>query len=270
MPRMSPRIAIHGAAGKMGRALIQAVQANSGVHLGAAIDRSDVPELGKDAGVMAGARQAEVAVSGDLDSAAAQFDVLIDFTRPDGTLAALDVCVKHRKAMVIGTTGLSDEQRARIAAAAKQIPICLSANFSIGVNVSLKLLEEAARVLGDSTDIEIVEAHHRAKVDAPSGTALMMGEAVARGAGRDLKDSAVYERYGHTGARNRQTIGFSTIRGGDVVGDHTVMFLGDGERVEISHKASSRMNFAAGAVRAAAWLAGRGAGLYSMRDVLGL
>lgn len=261
------RIAIHGAAGKMGRALIQAVQSQPALKLGAAIDRSDAPELGKDAGVAAGGKHANVAISGNLDPSS--FDVLIDFTRPEGTLAALDACVKHRKAMVIGTTGFSDAQKQRIADASAQVAICMAANFSIGVNLSLRLLEQAARALGDSFDIEIVEAHHRAKVDAPSGTALAMGEAVARGAGRDLEEVAVYERYGHTGARDRNTIGFSTIRGGDVVGDHTVMFLGDGERVEISHRATSRANFANGAVRAAAWLAGKKPGLYSMQDVLG-
>jgi len=170
---------------------------------------------------------------------------------------------------VIGTTGLSVEQKAQVEAAAQQIPIVLSGNYSIGVNLCLKLLEDAARTLGDDFDIEIVEAHHRHKVDAPSGTALMMGEAAAAGAGIDLREHAVYERYGHTGARERRTIGFSTVRGGDVVGDHTVMFLGDGERVEIAHKASSRMNFANGAVRAAVWLVGRGPGLYTMRQVLG-
>jgi 4-hydroxy-tetrahydrodipicolinate reductase len=267
MNSASPRIGIHGAAGKMGRALVQAVQAHPALRLAAAIDRSDAPELGKDAGLLAGGKAAGVTVSGALDAAA--FDVLIDFTRPEGTLAALESCLRQRRAMVIGTTGLSAEQRQRIEQAATQIPLCLSANFSIGVNLCLKLLEQAGRALGDAFDIEIVEAHHRAKVDAPSGTALMMGEAVARGAGRNLKDCAVYERHGHTGARDRETIGFSTIRGGDVVGDHTVMFLGDGERVEISHRATNRMNFANGAVRAAAWLAGKKPGLYSMLDVLG-
>ena len=267
---MTTRIAIHGAAGRMGRALIQAAQANSAVRLSAAIDRSDVPELGKDAGAIAGGKHADVMISGDLNAAAPQFDVLVDFTRPEGTLEALDICVRQRKAMIIGTTGFSAEQKIRIEAAAKQIPVCLSANFSIGVNVCMGLLEQAAKALREGFDMEVVEAHHRSKVDAPSGTALMMGEAVARGAGRDLKECAVYERYGHTGARDAETIGFSTIRGGDVVGDHTVMFLGDGERIEISHKATSRMNFANGAIRAAAWLAGRSAGLYSMRDVLDL
>jgi len=216
---MSTRIAIHGAAGKMGRALIQAVQARSDLALGAAIDRSDAPELGKDAGSIAGGKYAGVNITGNLDAAAQHFDVLVDFTRPEGTLAALATCVKHRKAMVIGTTGFSADQKQRLQEAAAQIAICQSANFSIGVNLCLKLLEQAGRALGDAFDIEVVEAHHRAKVDAPSGTALAMGEAVARGAGRDLKECAIYERYGHTGARDRQTIGFSTIRGGDVVGD---------------------------------------------------
>lgn len=265
---MTPRIAIHGAAGKMGRALIQAVQARNELRLGAAIDRSDAPELGKDAGTISGGKYAGVTISGNLDAAAPQFDVLVDFTRPEGTLTALDACVKHRKAMVIGTTGFTPEQKARIDNAAKSIAICQAANFSLGVNLCLQLLEQAGRALGDSFDIEILEAHHRAKVDAPSGTALAMGEAVARGAGRNLKEVAIYERSGHTGARNHSTIGFSTIRGGDVVGDHTVMFLGDGERVEISHRATSRMNFANGAVRAAGWIAEQKPGLYSMLDVL--
>jgi 4-hydroxy-tetrahydrodipicolinate reductase len=263
-----PRLAIHGAAGRMGRALIQAAQASPKVGIGAALDRSDTPELGQDAGLLAGGKPAGVVLSGNLEAAAAQFDVLIDFTRPEGTLAALEICLRQRKGMVIGTTGFTPEQKARIDAAAREIPICLSGNFSLGINLCLKLVKEAARALGAGFDIEIVEAHHRLKVDAPSGTALMLGEAAAAGAGRELKDCAVYERYGHTGARDRETIGFSTIRGGDVVGDHTVMFLGEGERVEITHKASNRLNFANGAVRAAAWLAGRPAGLYSMQDVL--
>lgn len=257
------RIAILGATGRMGQAVAAAVAASSQLALGAAIERAGHSDIGKR---LAGG---DVLISGDLNAVAAQFDVLIDFTRPEGTLAALPVCIAHGKAMVIGTTGCTDEQKAQIASAAKKIPILMAGNFSIGVNLCVKLLEEAARALGDDFDIEIIEAHHRHKVDAPSGTALMMGEAVARGVGRDLADCAVYERHGHTGARDRQTIGFQTIRGGDVVGDHTVMFLGDGERVEISHKASNRMNFAHGAARAAAWLRGKPAGLYNMRDVLG-
>ncbi|MFA5940287.1 MAG: 4-hydroxy-tetrahydrodipicolinate reductase [Sinimarinibacterium sp.] len=267
---MVTRIAILGATGRMGRSVIEAAAQNPSVRLGAAIERSGHAELGRDAAVLAGQNASGVSISDDLAARASAYDVLIDFTRPEGTLAALPVCVAAGKGMVIGTTGLTPEQRAQIDAAAQRIPICLAANFSVGVNLCLKLLEEAARVLADDFDIEIVEAHHRHKVDAPSGTALAMGEAVARGAGIDLKAQAVYAREGHTGARPKGAIGFATVRGGDVVGDHTVMFLGEGERVEITHKASSRQNFARGAVRAAAWLKGRAPGLYSMRDVLGL
>lgn len=269
---MSPsisRIAVLGASGRMGRAVIQAASSHVAARVGAAIERPGYPDAGQDAGQLAGLPANGVKVVTGIDAALADFDVLIDFTRPDATLAALPLCVAHGKAMVIGTTGISAEQQAQIEAAAQQIAIVKAGNFSIGVNLCLSLLEQAARVLAADYDIEVIEAHHRHKVDAPSGTALMLGEAAARGAGRDLKDCAVYERYGHTGARDRQTIGFSTIRGGDVVGDHTVMFLGEGERIEITHKASSRTIFANGAVRAATWLAGRPAGLYSMRDVIG-
>jgi 4-hydroxy-tetrahydrodipicolinate reductase len=262
------RIAVLGATGRMGRAVIQAVAQSAQAQLGAALERTGHAEMGRDAAQVIGAEAAGVVIAADLSQA--EFDVAIDFTRPEGTLAALDSCLRARRGMVIGTTGFTPEQKAQIEAAAREIPICMAANFSVGVNLCLKLLEEAARALRDDFDIEIVEAHHRHKVDAPSGTALMMGEAVARGAGRDLKTCAVYERYGHTGARDRESIGFATVRGGDVVGDHTVMFLGEGERIEISHKASSRMNFAGGAVRAAVWLQGRKPGLYSMRDVLGI
>lgn len=265
----TPRIAILGATGRMGRAIIQAA-ATAGIPLGAAIEKSGSPEMGRDAAAVAGLPEAKVIVSDDLAKAAASFDVLIDFTRPEATLAALAVCVTQNKGIVIGTTGFTPEQRVQIEAASKKVPVCLSGNYSIGINLLQKLVTEAARTLGYGFDIEIVEAHHRHKVDAPSGTALMLGEAAAKGAGRDLKTCAVYERYGHTGARDAKTIGFSTVRGGDVVGDHTVMFLGEGERVEITHKASSRLNFANGAVRAAAWLAGKPAGLYSMQDVLKL
>lgn len=256
------RIAILGATGRMGQAVAAVAAASPLVELGAAIERAGHAELGRPLG--------GVAIGSDLAAASDAFDVLVDFTRPEGTLAALAVCLEHDKRMVIGTTGFSAAQKAEIEAAAQRIPILMAGNFSVGVNLCLKLLEDAARALGEDFDIEVVEAHHRHKVDAPSGTALMMGEAAARGAGRELDAVARYARHGHTGARERGTIGFSTIRGGDVVGDHTVMFLGDGERVEIAHKASSRMNFANGAVRAAAWLAGRPpAGLYSMRQVLG-
>lgn len=269
---MSPsisRIAVLGASGRMGRAVIQAASSHVAARVGAAIERPGYPDAGQDAGQLAGLPANGVKVVTGIEAALADFDVLIDFTRPEATLAALPLCVAHGKAMVIGTTGITAEQQAQIEAAAQKIAIVKAGNFSIGVNLCLSLLEQAARVLAADYDIEVIEAHHRHKVDAPSGTALMLGEAAARGAGRDLKDCAVYERYGHTGARDRETIGFSTIRGGDVVGDHTVMFLGDGERIEISHKASSRTIFANGAVRAATWLAGRPAGLYSMRDVIG-
>ena len=265
---MTTRIAILGATGRMGRAIIQAAAVYPPVKLSAAIEKAGALEIGKDAAAIAGLPAAGVNVCESLEKCASQFDVLVDFTRPEATMAALPVCVAHGKRMVIGTTGFSAEQRAQLAGAAKHVAICLSGNFSIGINLCLKLVAEAARALGNDFDIEIVEAHHRHKVDAPSGTALMLGEAAALGAGRKLADSALYARQGHVGARERATIGFSTIRGGDVVGDHSVLFLGEGERVEITHKASSRLNFANGAVRAAAWLAGRKPGLYSMQDVL--
>lgn len=262
-----PRIAIHGAAGRMGRALIQAIAASETVRLGAAIDRAGCSELGVDAGTLAGLPACGVSVSDRVEPAL--FDVLVDFTRPDAALAALDVCVQAGRAMVVGTTGLTAEQNRRIAEAARRIAICQAGNFSLGINLCVKLVREAARALGDGFDVEIVEVHHRHKVDAPSGTALMLGEAAAQGRGFDLRKHAVYAREGQTGARARDAIGFAAIRGGDVVGDHSALFLGEGERVEISHRATSRMNFAAGAVRAAAWVAGRPAGHYSMQDVLG-
>jgi len=263
------RIAIHGAAGRMGRAVIQAALATQGIKLVAAIDRKDNAELGEDVASVVGQAPIGVSVGYVIDPAAEPFEVLVDFTQPEATLSALDLCRSHKKAMVIGTTGFTPAQREMIEAVAKDIPICTAANFSIGVNVVLSLLGDAARLLGEPYDVEIVEAHHRHKTDAPSGTALAMGEEVAQALGRNLRDCAVYGREGQTGARARQTIGFATVRGGDVIGDHTVMFLGEGERVEISHKATSRLNFAQGALRAAAWLAGRKPGLYSMQDVLG-
>jgi 4-hydroxy-tetrahydrodipicolinate reductase len=198
------------------------------------------------------------------------FDVLIDFTRPEPTLANLEICRQAGRRAVIGTTGFSEQEKAQIKAAAQDIGVVFAPNMSVGVNLCLKLLDVAARVLGDEVDIEVIEAHHRHKVDAPSGTALRMGEVVAEALGRDLKDCAVYGREGHTGERDRKTIGFETIRAGDIVGDHTVLFAGTGERIEITHKASSRMTFANGAVRAASWLTGQKTGLYDMRDVLGL
>ena len=262
------RIAIHGAAGRMGRALIEACAQTAGLKLGAALERADCPDLGRDAGTLAGLAELGVRLADAAGPGA--FDVLVDFTRPEPSLKVLEACRAAKRAMVIGTTGFTAPQKQQIAAAAREIPIVMAPNFSVGVNLSLQLLETAARVFGEQFDVEIVEAHHRHKVDAPSGTALAMGEAVARALGRDLKASAIYAREGHTGERKRGTIGFATVRGGDVVGDHSVLFLGEGERLEISHKATSRMNFARGAMRAALWLAGRPAGLYDMQDVLEL
>ena len=263
------RIAVMGAAGRMGKTLIEAARQAEGVGLGAAIDRPDSSLIGADAGELAALGKIGVTLSGDLGSVLDQFDVLIDFTHPSVTLKNLEICRQAGKAMVIGTTGFSVAEKQLLAEAAKQIPIVFAANFSVGVNLCLKLLDTAARVLGDDLDIDIV-AQHRHKVDAPSGTALRMGEVVAGALGRDLQKVAVYGREGQTGARARETIGFATVRAGDVVGDHTVLFAADGERVEITHKASSRMTFAKGAVRAALWLQARQPGLYDMQDVLGL
>ena len=265
------RIAISGASGRMGKALIEAcVAAGGDLRLTAAVERPDSEVLGRDAGEVAGISPLGVAVRGALSEVMDDFDVLIDFTRPQVTLANLDLCRRHGRRMVIGTTGLSAEERSRIESAADDIAIVHAPNMSVGVNLCFRLLEIAARVLGDEVDIEIIEAHHRHKVDAPSGTALHMGEVIARTLGRDLSQCAVYGRQGHTGERDRQAIGFETIRAGDIVGEHLVMFAGQGERVEIAHKASSRMTFASGAVRAAVWLMARERGLFDMQDVLGL
>lgn len=261
-------IAVAGAAGRMGRNLIEAVSKTDGVHLAAAFEQPSSAEIGRDAGDLAGGARLEVTVADNL--AAADFGVLIDFTRPEGTLAHLDFCVANQRAIVIGTTGFDEAGKAAITKAAKTIPVVFAPNMSIGVNVTLKLLDMAARIIGETSDIEVIEAHHRHKVDAPSGTALAMGEAVAGALGRDLGKCAIYGREGVTGERDAKTIGFATIRAGDIVGEHTVMFASEGERVEITHKASSRMTFAMGAVRAARWLDGRSAGLYNMQDVLGL
>lgn len=267
---MTTRIAIIGATGRMGKALIEAVTLNPQTTLSAAITRPDSSLLGADAGEMAGIGKRGVHLVGDLVGVINQFDVLIDFTTPKATLANAKLCAEHGKGMVIGTTGFSAEEKQSLLAYQGSIPLCLAANFSTGVNLCFKLLQTAAQVLGNDVDIEIVEAHHRHKVDSPSGTALRMGEVIADTLGRDLNRVAVYGREGQIGPRERETIGFATVRGGDVVGDHTVMFLADGERVEITHKASSRMSFACGAVRAAAWLQKQPKGLFDMQDVLGL
>ncbi|MBS0882443.1 4-hydroxy-tetrahydrodipicolinate reductase [Pantoea sp. JGM49] len=264
------RIAIVGAPGRMGRNLIQAVQQAEGVALGAALARSGSSLLGADAGELAGIGKTDINVTDDLLKVVNDFDVLIDFTRPEGTLEYLAFCRKHKKAMVIGTTGFDEAGKEAIRAAAEEIGIVFAANFSVGVNLVLNLLQQAAKVMGDYADIEIVEAHHRHKVDAPSGTALAMGEAIADAMNWKLDEHAVYAREGHTGERQAQTIGFATVRAGDIVGEHTAMFADIGERVEITHKASSRMTFANGAVKAASWLKNKKSGLYDMRDVLDL
>lgn len=267
---MKTQIAISGAAGRMGRALIETLQQTPATVLSGALERSGLPVLGRDAGELAGVGRLEVFVDADVAKVVGGCDVLIDFSHPDSTLAHIQACVKAGKRIVIGTTGLSAEDKRAIGDAAKTIPVVFAPNMSVGVNLCLKLLEMAARVLGDDVDIEIIEAHHRHKIDAPSGTALRMGEVVAAALGRDLGDCAVYGRQGQTGERDRKAIGFETIRAGDIVGDHTVMFAGIGERIEITHKATSRHTFAGGAVRAALWLMDKPAGLYDMQDVLGL
>lgn len=264
------RIAVTGASGRMGLTLMQAIALTPDAVLTAAIDRPDSPIIDKDTGELIGAAASGVKVVDNLLAVIHDFDVLIDFTRPEASLMYLDFCRQNGKKMVIGTTGFNDVQKAQIKEAAQDIAIMMAPNMSIGVNLTLKLLEMAAKVMGDYTDIEIIEAHHRHKVDSPSGTALRMGEVVAKTLGRDLKDCAIYGREGITGERDRKTIGFSTIRAGDCVGEHTVMFADEGERVEITHKASSRMTFANGAVRAALWLKDKQTGLYDMQDVLGL
>jgi 4-hydroxy-tetrahydrodipicolinate reductase len=267
---MSIRIGVTGAAGRMGRTLIEAVNATAGLQLGAALERPESSLLGADAGELAGLGKLGVTLVGDINEVIADFDVLIDFTVPQATLENLQACTAAQRSMIIGTTGFSPEQQAQIDAAADSIALCQASNFSTGVNLCFKLLEMAAAVVGEDSDIEIYEAHHRHKIDAPSGTALSMGQVVADTLGRDLSQVAVYGREGQTGARKPDTIGFATVRAGDIVGDHTVTFAADGERVEITHKASSRMSFARGALRAAGWLAGKPAGLYDMQDVLGL
>ena len=266
---MTVRVAIAGVSGRMGRALIEAVADDTGVQLHAAIDRSGSPLVGQDAGAAWGATSG-VRVSDQPIAALQGAQALIDFTRPEATLAYLDTCAAAGVPLVIGTTGFDEAGKARIATAAQRIPIVFAPNMSVGVNLLMKLAELAAHVLQDGYDIEIIEAHHRHKVDAPSGTALGLGQAVARAIDRDLASCAVYGREGVTGERDPKTIGFATVRGGDIVGDHTLLFAGIGERVELTHKASSRATFAQGALRAAKWLQGRAPGLYDLRDVLNL
>ena len=263
-------IAVIGAAGRMGKALIETIAETEGALLSAALEHPDSSLVGADAGELAGIGRNNIQVAASLIEVADDFDVLIDFSIPAVTAANAAFCAEHGKKMVIGTTGLNDEQLQQVMAASQSNAVCMASNYATGVNLCFKLAELAASVLGDDVDIEISEAHHRHKIDAPSGTALSLGESVAGALGRNLKEVAVYGREGQTGARDRQTIGFATVRAGDIVGDHTVMFAADGERIEITHKASSRMAFARGAVRAAKWLSTQDAGLFDMQDVLGL
>ncbi|WP_211327559.1 4-hydroxy-tetrahydrodipicolinate reductase [Umboniibacter marinipuniceus] len=267
---MMTTIAIVGAGGRMGRALISAVTESADMNLSAATARAGSSLLGVDAGELAGVGKLDVTVVSSDELAHQQFDVLIDFSQPELSLENLRVCAEMNAAVVLGTTGFNQQQREQINHFAQRIPIVFSANMSVGVNVAHKLLAMAAQAMADDYDIEILEAHHRFKKDAPSGTALAMGEVIAETIGRDLNDVAIYGREGFTGERDSETIGFATVRGGDVVGDHTVMFLGDGDRLEITHKASSRNTFAKGAIKAARWLQGQPNGLYSMSNVLGL
>ncbi|WP_039948345.1 4-hydroxy-tetrahydrodipicolinate reductase [Vibrio ichthyoenteri] len=264
------RIAIAGAAGRMGRNLVKATHLNPESQVGAASERPESSLVGVDVGELCGEGKFEVVLTNDLASQIDSFDVIIDFTAPSSTLTNLDLCRAHGKSIVIGTTGFSDQEREQIDAVATEIPVVMAPNYSVGVNLVFKLLEKAAKVMGDYCDIEIVEAHHRHKVDAPSGTAIGMGEAIAGAMGNKLNDVAVYAREGITGERTKDEIGFATIRAGDIVGEHTAMFADIGERVEITHKATDRMTFANGAVKAAVWLNGKPAGFYTMTDVLGL
>ena len=267
---MMINIAIVGAAGRMGKTLIEACCEDEEIQLTVATERAGSSLIGVDAGELAGVGKLDVTMADSLDAIECDFDVLIDFTRPKSCMQHVAWCQRNGKKMIIGTTGFSDEEKQIIAQVAETVAIVAAPNMSVGVNLSLKLLEMAASVLGDEMDIEIIEAHHRHKVDAPSGTALRMGEVIADTLGRDLKTCAVYGREGITGEREAKTIGFETIRAGDIIGEHTVMFAGIGERIEITHKASSRMTFAKGAIRAAKWIKNKKNGLYDMPDVLGL
>jgi 4-hydroxy-tetrahydrodipicolinate reductase len=262
-------IAVAGASGRMGRMLVQAVLSSPDLALAGALDVAGSPALGQDAGAFAG-RSTGVAITADLGQGLQGAQVLIDFTRPEGTLAHLAECRARGVKMVIGTTGLSEAQKAQVADAARDIAIVMAPNMDVGVNVVMQLLALAGKALAQGYDVEVIEAHHKHKIDAPSGTALAMGDAVARAQGKQLKDCAVYAREGHTGERVDGSIGFATIRGGDIVGDHTVMFIGNGERIEISHKSNTRAGYADGSLRAARFLAQRASGLFDMQDVLGM
>ena len=268
--RTPVRLAVNGAAGRMGRQLLAAIAEREDATLTAAAERPGAPAVGTAASVLAGVTLPDIVLGDDIASVATDIDVVIDFTTPDASIALLERLAGTDTGVVLGATGMSAAQRGRLAELARDIPVVYAANYSVGVTLALDLLETAARALDEDYDIEVIEAHHRHKVDAPSGTALAMGEALARGRGRALDDVALYAREGITGERERGSIGFATVRAGDIVGEHTVLFGAMGERLEITHRASERMTFARGAVRAAVWLAGREPGLYDMRDVLGL
>ena len=265
----SLKVVIAGCSGRMGHALLEGVFADTDLVLHGALDRAEAPQLGRDAGEQF-AKLSGVKLTDDIESALKNADVLVDFTRPEASMLYLEACKKANVSMVIGTTGFSAEQKLAIEEAAKNVAIVFAPNMSVGVTLLINLVEQAAKVLNDGYDIEVVEMHHRHKVDAPSGTALRLGEAAAKGLGQNLADCAIYAREGVTGEREPGKIGFATLRGGDVVGDHTVVFAGIGERVEITHKASSRATFAVGALRAAKFLAGKKSGLFDMQDVLSL
>jgi len=264
------KIAVTGAAGRMGGRIIHAVKETPGIELAGAVERAGHPLIGEDAGSVAGCGPNGVAISGSLEEALAAADVLIDFTFPETTLANAEVCARLGKMMVVGTTGMTPAQREQLAGAAQKVPIVFAPNMSVGVNLCFKLLKDVAATLGDAFDVEIVELHHNKKKDSPSGTAVRMGEVVAEALGRDYDKVANYHRQGMCGERTKEEIGMQTVRGGDIVGEHTVYFIGMGERIEITHRAMSRDMFARGAARAARWLNGKGPGLYDMQDVLGL
>ncbi|MCF7503984.1 4-hydroxy-tetrahydrodipicolinate reductase [Vibrio sp. L3-7] len=264
------RIAIAGAAGRMGRNLVKAAHHNSEASVGAGSERPESSLVGVDVGELCGEGRFDVALVDDLSKAIEEFDVIVDFTAPVSTLANIELCKRHGKKLIIGTTGFSEEEKQVIDAASKEMSIVMAPNYSVGVNLVFKLLEKAAKVMGDYCDVEIVEAHHRHKVDAPSGTAIGMGEAIAGAMDNELNDVAVWSREGITGERTKDEIGFATIRAGDIIGEHTAMFADIGERVEITHKATDRMTFANGAIKAAVWLNDKPAGFYTMTDVLGL
>ncbi|WP_417883822.1 4-hydroxy-tetrahydrodipicolinate reductase [Vibrio rumoiensis] len=264
------RIAIAGAAGRMGRNLVKATHLNSDAQIGTGSERPSSSLVGVDLGELIGEGKFDVSIVSDLTQVIEQFDVIVDFTAPVSTLVNIELCKQHNKKIVIGTTGFSEEEKALIDQASQDIAIVMAPNYSVGVNLMFKLLEKAAKVMGDYCDIEVIEAHHRHKVDAPSGTALGMGEAIAGAMGNKLSDVAVYAREGITGERTKDEIGFATIRAGDIIGEHTAMFADLGERVEITHKATDRMTFANGAIKAAVWLDQQPSGFYTMQDVLGL